>query len=204
MKKRSVVLLLTLVLTMFAVPVFAAPNDGIRVEYDGFGRVEVDFARNVRYTNPQVSVQDATGATLPAIIRDLDEDDLDFIVENLTPGGEYTFTITGLNGETESVTGSFRVPAEGEIAIKSYDYDGDDQELEVEFAGKVEYDQPTVSIQDTAGNVYEAEIRERDRDSVEMRVRGLQRGAEYTITISGLRLPDFANTVSVTGSFTAR
>lgn len=205
MKKLTIALLLVLVLTV--VPTLAAQNDGLRVEYDGFGRVEVDFKKNVRYNEPGVSVQNAKGESLPAVVLDLDDDDLDFVVENLVPGESYTFTITGVSyAKTETAepfTGSFRVPAEGEIAVRKIDYDRDDRELEVDFNTKVEYEQLNVSVQDADGKTYDVEIREKDRDSVEMRVSGLERGVEYSVIVSGLRLSDSANTVSVTGTFTA-
>jgi len=205
MKKLLSVLLVALL--MASIPVFAAQNESIRVEYDGYGRVEVDFRKNVRYNEAKVDVQDSSGASLPAVILDRDEDDLDFVVENLVPGETYSFTITGVSyakdGNTEPFTGSFRVPGEGEIVIQKIDYDRDDRELEIEFTGRVEYGELIVTIEDESGKTYDASIREKDRDSVELRVSGLERGVEYSVTVSGVRLPDSANTVSITEKFTA-
>lgn len=204
MKKLIAVLLVAMLVA--SVPVFAAQNDSIRVEYDGYGRVEVDFRKNIRYDDAKVEVKDSAGNILPAVIMDRDEDDLDFVVENLVPGETYSFTITGVTYRVsgEAVPGgSFRVPGEGEVAIKKIDYDRDDRELEIEFAGRVEYADLVVNIEDASGKTYDASIRERDGDSVELRVSGLDRGAEYTVTVSGVRLADSANTVSVTGSFVA-
>lgn len=205
MKKLIAVLLVALLVA--SVPVFAAQNDNIRVQYDGYGRVEVDFRKNVRYNEVKVEVKDSSGASVPAAVLDLDEDDLDFVVESLVPGEVYSFTITGVNyllsGDAVPAEGSFRVPAEGEITVKKVDYDRDDRELEVEFAGKVEYEELQVIVEDANGKAYDVQIRERDRDSVEVRVSGLDRGTEYSVTVSGLRLPDFANTVSVTEKFVA-
>lgn len=204
MKKLLSVLLIALLAA--SVPVFAAQNDTIRVEYDGYGRVEVDFRKNVRYKDAMVEVKDSQGASLPAVIMDRDEDDLDFVVENLIPGESYSFNFTGvtylLSGEAVP-GGSFRVPGEGEVAIKKIDYDRDDRELEIEFVGRVEYEELLVTIEDTVGKTYDVNIRERDRDSLEARVSGLDRGSEYTVTVSGVRLTDSANTVSVSASFVA-
>ena len=143
---------------------------------------------------------------MPAVIMDRDEDDLDFVVENLIPGESYSFSFTGvtylLSGEAVP-GGSFRVPGEGEVAIKKIDYDRDDRELEIEFAGRVEYEELLVTIEDAGGKTYDVNIRERDRDSLEARVSGLDRGSEYIVTVSGVRLTDSANTVSVSASFVA-
>jgi ferredoxin len=122
---------------------------------------------------------------------------------NVCPVGAITGVSYVLSGEEGPFTGSFRVPAEGEIVIKKMDYDRDDGELEVDFNTRVDYDELSISVQDKDGKVYEAQVRERDRDGVDLRVRGLKRGEEYTVTISGLRLPDSANLVSVSGSFKA-
>ena len=204
MKKLIAVLLVALFVA--SVPVFAVQNDSPRVEYEGYGRVEVDFRKNVRYDNAMVEVKDSAGAVLSAAIMERDEDDLDFVVENLVPGETYSFTFSGvtyrMSGEAVP-GGSFRVPGEGEVAIKKIDYDRDDRELEIEFVGRVEYEELLVTIEDANGKTYDSTIRERDRDSVELRVSGLERGAEYTVTVSGVRLPDSANTVSITEKFTA-
>ena len=204
MKKLFAIVLVALLVA--SVPVFAAQNDTIRVKYDGYGRVEVDFRKKVRYNEAKVEVQDSSGASLPAVILDRDEDDLDFVVENLVPGETYSFTLTGVSyvKSGEAVPGdSFRVPAEGEVAIKKIEYERDDRELEIEFAGRVEYEELRVTIEDANGKTYDASLREKDGDSVELRVSGLERGTEYRVTVSGVRLPDSANTVSVTESFVA-
>lgn len=203
-KLLGAVLVLLLVASVSAL---AVQNDTIRVEYDGYGRVEVDFRKNVRYDEAKVDVRDSSGASLSAVILDLDEDDLDFVVEDLVPGETYSFTISGvtyrLSGEPVPAEGSFRVPGEGEVAIKKIDYDREERELEIEFAAKVEYADLQVSVEDANGKSYDAKVREKDRDSVELRVSGLDRGVEYSVTVSGVRLPDSANTVSVTENFIA-
>ena len=203
---KKIFALLLIALLVASVPVFAAQDDSIRVEYDGYGRVEVDFRKNVRYSDAKVEVKDPSGAVLPALIMDLDEDDLDFVVENLVPGETYSFSFTGVSYRASGETvpgGSFRVPGEGEVTIKKIDYDRDDRELEIEFVGRVEYADLIVTIEDANGKAYDANVCEKDRDSVELRVNGLERGTEYTVTVSGVRLPDSANTVSVTESFIA-
>lgn len=207
MKKIFALLLVAAALVSLAVPALAEVPEIKRVEYDGRGYVEVDFVYDVQYSNVQVNVVDATGFSYSAVVRELDEDDISFVVESIVPGKEYNFSISGVrsgfSGEYESVSGSFVVPAEGEILIKSVDYDADDRELDIEFSSRVEYNNPIVKIQDASGSVYEGRIIEKDRDSIEVRVGELKRGDEYSVTVEGLVGAD-GSAVYANKSFIAR
>ena len=178
-----------------------------QVEYEGKGRVDVEFVSRVAYENVEITVADDAGTSYVPTIWEMDDDDLTFAVENIAEGRNYSFTIsgvrTGFSGAAETVYGTFAVPATGELAVKGFDYDAKDGELEIEFYGKVEYDNPAVEITDASGRSYEVKLRELDRDSMELRVSGLERGAEYTASVSGVRTFGAADFGSAQANFIA-
>ena len=207
MKKASVLLIAALALMALSFTAFADTPEIQKTVYEGFGIVEVEFFRGVQYQNPEVKVQDEQGNTYQAIIWETDDDDITFSVENLSEGRIYSFTIdgvrSGFSGDYGAVKGEFAVSSQGEAAIKEIDYDGDDRELEIEFHGRVEFDNPTVEIMDNEGNSYETRIREKDRNSIELRVSGLERGRQYRAVVSGVKAEGGDAFVSVSGLFTA-
>lgn len=207
MRKRLALLAAVLTALALVVPVQAAVNDGVRIEYDGFGRVELDFARDVRYRDVQLSVQNEEGNACEALIAEMDDDELSFIVKDIVPGN-YSFVLSGLRfgwtGEYESFAGAFRVPDENEVVIKSVDYDADDRELELGFNARVQLEQPQVTLKDAEGKEYDVKLREWDEDGIELRVEKLARGAEYTVTVQGVKPFGFENAVGVSTVFTAR
>ena len=207
MKKASVLLIAAIVL-LFNLAAYAVAPEVLKVEYEGFGFVDVEFFMDVQFQNPQVTVQDEAGNTYQATIWETDDDDITFSVENLSEGKVYSFTIdgvrSGFSGDSGAVKGEFAVSSQGEAAIKEIDYDGDDRELEIEFHGRVEFDHPTVEIMDNEGNSYENRVIEIDRNSVELRVSGLERGRQYRAVISGVKAEGGDAFVSVSGLFTAR
>ena len=207
MKKLFVLLAAGLAALALVVPVQAAVNNGVHIEYDGFGRVELDFRRDAHYKDVQITVEDADGRAYEAVLADMDDDELDFVVKDIIPGS-YRFALSGVRfsrtGEYKILTGEFKVPEKDEVVIKSVDYDADDRELEIEFNARVQLVQPQVTLLDADGREYEAKIREWDEDGVEFRVEKLVRGAEYTVTVHGIQLPGFDNTVSAAAVFTAR
>lgn len=207
MKKLIALLLAAIALLTLTVSAMADAPVIEKVKYEGFGYVDVDFRGRVQYSDVNVTVTDAAGKAYDATIWEMDDDDLSFNVANIVDGMTYQFAISGVrsggSGNYESVSDSFVVPDAGELAIKEIDYDGDDRELEVEFNGRVQYQDLSAVVRDASGNSYEATVRERDEDSVELRVSGLTRGGEYTVVVSGVRLADSAEFASVSRSFTA-
>ena len=116
MKKRLATLLLaTILLLAAAVPALAKAPAVKEVEYQGGKTVEVEFAENVSYRNPKITVKDSDGNKLTAKIVERDSDDLTFTVTGLAPGGKYTFALSGIragkSGKYGTVKGSFSVPA---------------------------------------------------------------------------------------------
>lgn len=184
MKKVLAIVLTALIITCAAAGAQAALK--AKAEYEGFGLVDLDLDRNVKWTDPQVSVSDAEGNTWDAQIFKYDSDDVDFWVSDLQEDQTYTFNVSGI-ADGSTVTSEFFASSERSNLIQSVEYDAEDRELDVEFVMDVEYSNPSVTVSDTSGNVYEGRITERDNDSLEVVVKGLSRGSTYTVTVSGVK-----------------
>ena len=154
MKKRMITLVLALAMILsLSVNVFAAAPVVEKTEYEGRGYVEVEFTKKVQYKNVKVTVKNAAGKVMTAVITEKDSDDLTFRVSGVKPGAKYTYTISGVRagrtGKYQSVTGSFKVP-KWDPLIKDIDYDAEDKELEVEFVKRVQYKNLKVTLKDAA------------------------------------------------------
>lgn len=207
--KKLVALMLALVLALsVSAPVLAARSLIEKVEYEGKGKVEVDFYGRVQYKNPAVTVKDADGKTYRARITDRDSDDLEFKVTGLKGGMTYRFTISGIRqrgaSSYTSYSGKFAVPAELSASkmIKKVEYEGRGK-VEVEFRGKVQYKRVKVTVQDAQGKTYAAKILDKDNDDLEFRVTGLKSGETYSFTISGIRKRGAKAYTSYRGEFIA-
>lgn len=187
--KKYLALALAL-LALFTYTAFADEAIIQKTVYEGLGVIEVDFLRDVQYKDLKVSVQDETGNELELTIWECDDDDLSFRVKDLVPGGTYNYTVSGVragfSGEYATVAGSFSVPEQESTAVKKVEYDFDDCELDVEFFKRVDLSAVEVSIRDEEGRLYDAKIRELDRDGFEAYVPGLEWGASYVLEIGGL------------------
>lgn len=164
-------------------------SDIKRSEYEGNGVVEVDFIRDVRYDNPQLTVTDSTGVSVPAVIINTDDDDIKFRIENPVPGETYDYNFSGISsrrgGEAIAAGGSVRVPLEGEVVIRKVQYDRDG-EIEIDFSGTVQYGDVKAAVSSLLGGEFEVVITEKDRDSIEGYVKGLEYGGIYTLTVTGV------------------
>ena len=189
--KRLFALLLAAALLLSAVPAFAASASIRKVEYEGSGKVEVEFKKDVQYKSAKVKVTDSDGKSYTAKISDKDEDDLTFKVSSIAAGKTYKFTISGVragrSGSYGSVSGSFKTPSPKKVSIRSLDYDREDRELEIEFNCDVQYKSLKVEVQDANGKSYSVKIRDKDEDSVEVRISGLKKGTKYGVRVSGVR-----------------
>lgn len=206
----AMILLAAVVLTVPALAFSAvtAPAAQFRTEYEGRGRVEIDFRGDVMYQNLAVTATDAAGAAQTVTILEVDDDDLTFMIENIQPSAVYTFTVSGvkLPGDADygSLTGQITTPAAGETSIQKIDFDDDDGELEIEFAGRVDYSNETVTVTAADGTALEVRVTDRDDDSIELRVKGLVRGNDYTVTVSGVGEAGSGVFGTVQRTFTAR
>ena len=121
MKTKKTVLrliaIMSMVVMMFgsSLSVFAATPSLEEVEYDGAGKVEVEFYGKVNWKAPKVTVKDTQGRTYTATIIKKDNDDISFRVKNYRAGTRYNFTISGVKTKGTSgfgtVKGTFSIPA---------------------------------------------------------------------------------------------
>lgn len=211
MKKRIRTLICTLMVMVFAmtaaVPVLASPR--IReAEYEGYGRVEVEFKTDVRYKNVKVTVKDTAGKAYSTKIRNKDEDDLTFEIKNYKKGVTYKYIITGVKQKNEKnygqVSGKIAIPAASAAPrTKKVEYDRHDNEVEFDFTTAVQWKSPKVTISDGKKN-YVVKILEKDSGGIEVRVKKLTKGARYNYKITGVRVKGNQTYKTVTGTFIAR
>ena len=184
MKKVLAIVLAALIVACAA----ASAQTALRAiaEYEGFGLVELDLNRNVSWLEPLVTVTDANGNTFEAQVLKYDRDDVNFWVPNLAEDQLCTGAVSGTeNGETVSF--EFYASSQVSSMIRKVEYDAEDRELDIEFTMNVEYRNPSVTVTDASGAQYETRILERDNDSLDVRVKGLNRGDSYTVSVSGVR-----------------
>lgn len=211
MKNRIRTLVCTMIVMMSvlttAVPALASPK--IReAEYEGSGRVEVEFKSDVKYKNTKVKVTDSKGKAYTATIRNKDEDDLTFVIKNYKKGMTYTYIITGVKQKNEKnygqVSGKVTIPAATTAPkAKKVEYDRHDNEVEFDFTTAVQWKAPKVTISDGKKN-YVVRILEKDSDGIEVRVKTLKKGAKYTYKITGIRVKGNQTYKTVNGTFVAK
>ena len=76
--------------------------------------------------------------------------------------------------------------------ISELEADADDGEIEIEFFGRVDFENPAVTVTKADGTAVGVRIEEIEGDSIEVRASGLVRGEEYTVTVSGVKQRDAA------------
>lgn len=199
------ILMSVIFMAMFSKQAFAAASIK-KVEYEGKGKVDVNFKSKVKYKNLKVTVKDSSGNQKKAKILDKDNDDLDFKILNYKDGEKYTFTIKGIRKKSESnyssVSGSITIPkANGSISIKKIEYDAKDKEVSFDFDCKVQWKSPKVTIKKGSKN-YVKKIKEKDNDDIEVSVKKLKKGVTYKYTISGIKKKGEKSYTSISGSFT--
>ena len=96
-RRFFVTLMIMVWMVVAAVPAFAAPKVR-KAEYEGKGRVEVDFNSKVRYKNVKVTVKDNKGAGYSTKINEKDDDDL-------TPATKENMTLEDLEKTWMARTG---------------------------------------------------------------------------------------------------
>lgn len=219
--KKAMTLLLVAALALACIPAFATSATPAtsaataatapaveKTVYKGFGYVEVDFVKDVNYENPTVTVTDAQGSAVEAVIVSLDDDDLTFQITGFAADADYDYAIAGVregrSGDYTSVTGTFTVPPEGAAVIKKVDYDADDREIDIEFSALAQYQTPSVQIVAADGTSIAATVKDWDEDSIEARLDApLTLGTEYTVTVTGVRAASDAEFGTASQTFTA-
>lgn len=204
-KPFSLTLIVLLTLLLVRMPVDAAASIK-KTEYEGKGKVEVEFKSKVKYNNLKVEVKNESGKIVKSKILDKDSDDLEFKITNYKAGQKYTFKIKGIckKGEKKygTVSGSIKLPSsKGAVKVKEVEYDAGDREVNFEFAGRVQWKSPKVTIKKGSKN-YVKRIDEKDNDEIEVVVKKLKKGVTYKYKITGVRKKGSKKYVTVSGTFT--
>lgn len=184
------------------------------VEYEGNGRVELEFDQDVRFQNLKVTVRDSSGKRYKTRILQTGEDELCFSILNWAAGKTYTCIIEGVRGRSAkgnswySVSAAVQIPKKNTAlsndGIKDIEYDVEDQTLSFDFWYRVEF-KSSVSVQISKGErIYKAVVDEKDSDGLEVSVSGLKEGKKYSCTIKGIRLKGASSYGSVSGTFVCR
>lgn len=201
----AALLILAMIMSLAASPVFAAAPSKERVKYLGSGRVEVDFYGDVDYRGTKVTVRDTSGKKYSAYLYDRDDDDLKFRIKKYKTGKTYKFTISGVRREgTRSygqVTGKVKISkASSKIKIKDVDYLGSGR-VDVEFRRDVAFKKVKVSVKDTSGKKYKASVYRRGDDDLKFKVANYKTGKTYKFTVSGVRERGTSKYRSASGTF---
>ena len=191
-----------------AIPAMAAPRVE-EAQYQGYGKVEVDFASDVKFKNVKVTLKDNKGAEYSAAnIKRIDSDSMAFTIRNYKKGRTYTYTISGIKRSADknygTVKGTVQIPAATQAPIvKEVDYDSDDLEVEIEFKSYVQFNNPKVTVTTNRKN-YAVRIVKKGNDSITIKVRKLILGRKHNFTVSGIRVRGNTTYTKVKGSFIAR
>ena len=195
-----------LILTgLTASPAKAAAID--HTDYEGKGKIEVNFDTKVTYKDLKVTVKNASGKKMKVKIVEKDDDDLEFKIKNYKAGTKYTYTIKGVYSRgastTKKLTGKIKIPkADGGLPLKEVDYDAKDKEVEIEFDCRVDWKNPKVTI--TRGSKdYVRAIEDKDNDGIEIKVKKLKAGKVYHYTITGISKKGSGKWTTVSGTFRA-
>lgn len=188
-----------------ASPAKAAAID--HTDYEGKGKIEVNFDTKVTYKNLKVTVKTADGKKMKIKIVEKDDDDLTFKIKNYKAGTKYTYTIKGVYtcGESTSkkLTGKIKIPkAAGGLPLKEIEYEAKDKEVEIEFDCRVDWKNPKVTITHGSKN-YVRKITEKDKDGIEVKVKKLKSGKVYHYTITGISKKGSGKWTTVSGTFRA-
>lgn len=191
-----------------AIPAMAAPRVE-EAQYQGYGKVEVDFASDVKFKNVKVTLKDNKGAEYSAAnIKRIDSDSMAFTIRNYKKGRTYTYTISGIKRSADknygTVKGTVQIPAATQAPIvKEVDYDSDDLEVEIEFKSYVQFKNPKVTVTTNRKN-YAVRIVKKGNDSITIKVKKLILGRKHNFTVSGIRVRGNTTYTKVKGSFIAR
>jgi len=179
-----------------------------KVEYDGYGRVEVEFVNNVTLkSSAKITAKDSSGNTYSTTILDYDHDGIEFKINSYKTGRTYTFTISGIKSEGASsyttISGTVKIPSNA-LAIKSVEYDAEDYELCIEFNKSVTYGSNLkVTVTDSKGNTYRTTILEKEYDEIELWVIGLTEGDTYTVKVENVKVSGGSSYTTLTKTFKA-
>lgn len=96
MKKLIALVLVVLCMICATIPALAASASIKKTEYEGSGKVEVDFKKDVQYKSAKVTVKDSAGKSYTAKITEKDSDEMEVRVSGLKKGTKYTVKVSGV------------------------------------------------------------------------------------------------------------
>ena len=86
-------------------------------------------------------------------------------------------------------------------SIKKTEYEGSGY-VDVDFRSRVQYKSAKVTVRDSSGKTYKANITEKDGDDLTFKTSGISSGKTYTYTISGVKKSGEKSYGTVTGKVT--
>ena len=175
------------------------------VDYEGNGRIEVEFKTPVRYYRTfRVAAHNTAGKKMGTEIIKKGEDELLFRIIGAQPGQTYIFVVNGIRKQGESVktriTRRITIPkSAGSVKIKRVSYEPEDSNLELGFSDEVEWKNAKITVKSGSTN-YVSSITGKSSKGVKIRVKKLTMGTTYTVTISGIRKKGTSKYGTVTGT----
>ena len=96
------------------IPAEAAAPAKKEVEYEGYGKVEVEFKTGIERKNMKITVIDSTGKSYKIRNVRVQESEIDFQIWNFKHGETYRYSISGIRKagscDYAAVTGKFKIP----------------------------------------------------------------------------------------------
>lgn len=200
----SFMLIAAVVLTLAEIPAQAG-SVVEEIEYNGNGRVGVEFNTDIVYPSLKIVVKTAAGKSLPIRITRKSSRVLRIIVSGFKQGQAYTVTVSGIRRKCGrrnlKVSGKIYTPTyKGCVQLKNAEYDIKDREVEFIFSADVEYRNPRITIK-RGSTSYFRKINKKERREIEVSVKALKKGRIYTFTITGIRKKGAKKFGSISGTF---
>lgn len=205
--KKIIAVIIAAIMLLGITPAFADAPAIEKIEYEGSGRVEVDFSGSVKYKNCKVKVTDENGTAYSARITDRDSDEISFKVANIKAGTTYRVVISGVKrrgtADYGKVKASFTTPKAASCAPAIEDIEVNaNGRIEVDFKDSVQYKNLSVKVKDAGGRSYSVSVLKKDDDEINLKARGLKAGTAYTLVISGIRKKGAVEYVKLKAVFT--
>lgn len=198
---------------------FKLDNHDILIEKivsDGKGIVDVTFKSKVKWRKSKVQVVDQNKKEYNATLKGKDSKECTISVMDIKEDMTYTFVISGIrtkgSKEYTSVTGTFVIAKTqtnpgtintSSVKIEEIEFDLDDGELEIEFRGKVSWENPTVVITDKNGKVYASELTDYDKEECSISIEDLDEDETYFYKITGIKSSKESQYGTISGQFKA-
>ncbi|MEG1362192.1 MAG: hypothetical protein RSC69_06510 [Lachnospiraceae bacterium] len=185
-----------------------------KIEVKSDSQVDVSFKTKVKYRRAKVKIVDQNKKEYPATVKFNSGFECSIIAKGMPNNTNFTFEISGIrtkgSKEYTTVSGVFFISKKdlvptpgGKVNVKVDEVEFEDDELSIEFKGKVSWNNPTVKITDKAGKVFEAELSDYDREECTIVIEGLEEGETYYYEITGIKSSKDKEFGTITGKFKA-